>query len=110
MLEGREGIPPKAQLLLFAGKHLEDSYTLLDYNTQKDSTLHLVIRLPGPGGMQIFAKTLNGNSITLEDLGHWKLCALTSAVGSHPCFVRPLTVGYTSAMSLRARVLRCRES
>ena len=73
-------------------------------------TLHLVTRLPGAGGMQTLAKTLNGNSITLEEIGHWRLCTLTRALAIRPCLVLPLTVVYTSAMSLRARVLRCRES
>lgn len=62
-----EGVSPDQQRLIFAGKQLANDKILSDYKIREDCTVHLVLHLETwPAEMQIFVRTLNGKTITLQ--------------------------------------------
>lgn len=46
-IKDKDAVPVNEQRLLYAGKELKDEDKLLEYNIQMESTIHLVLRLPG---------------------------------------------------------------
>ncbi|HJI81407.1 MAG TPA: ubiquitin-like protein [Eggerthellaceae bacterium] len=101
MIQGEEGISPSNQILVFAGNILEEGNTLQDYSIQKESTLHLLLRLILEQKIELSA--IEGDTLaSLQKQAIEVKGAMNEKVQGHLEFEEPDTVLSVGASTVNA--------
>lgn len=101
MIQGEEGISPSNQILVFAGNILEEGNTLQDYSIQKESTLHLLLRLILEQEIELSA--IEGDTLaSLEGQAITVTCVGNKQVQGHLEFEEPDTVLSVGTITVNA--------
>lgn len=100
-IQDKEGFLPVEQVLVFAGKTLEDENTLQDYNVQKETTLHLLLRLILEQKIELSA--IEGDTLaSLQKQAIEVKGAMNEKVQGHLEFEEPDTVLSVGASTVNA--------